>query len=245
MSGGTKIRAVLHAHSEWSYDAKWTLPAMARLFGGLGFHAVLMTEHDQGFKPDSYQRYRDACAEASTAKCRLIPGIEYSSPDNNIHILTSGLPRFLGEGRPVEHTIKDVQNEGGLAVFAHPVRRGAWKLFEDGWIPYLDGIEAWNRKSDGIAISPTGLELLERTGLPPTAGSDFHTLKQLFPLYHRLDLAAGWSDGDVIGQIKRGLGVPMAAGRPIFDGTYSPRAQPFWTRAERLRRLLRGRAPLR
>ena len=101
----TKIRAVLHAHSSWSYDGHWPLPEIARLYGRFGIRAVMMTEHDSGFDPASFQAYRAACAEASTSRCTLIPGIEYSSPDNDIHILTWGLQEFLAEHRPVMETL--------------------------------------------------------------------------------------------------------------------------------------------
>lgn len=49
-----------------------------------------------------------ACAAASTPRCKLIPGIEYSSPGHRIHLLTWGLHSFLAEHRPVEETLAAV-----------------------------------------------------------------------------------------------------------------------------------------
>src|SRR5690625_2953222 len=135
------LRVVLHAHSTWSYDGCWELSRIARLFGRLGADAVLMTEHDTGFPADRYEEYRAACDAASTSKCRLVPGVEYSNPDNSVHILTWGLDRFLGEARAVEATLEDVGAAGGAAIFAHPARRDAWQLFRESWVPLLHGIE--------------------------------------------------------------------------------------------------------
>ena len=43
------IRTASHVHSTWSYDGKWPLEKLSRSFSQLGYRAVLMTEHDQGF----------------------------------------------------------------------------------------------------------------------------------------------------------------------------------------------------
>ena len=94
---GQQISIALHNHSRWSYDGSWSLKGLARFFGTLGYDAVMMTEHDTGFDPDAFAAYRAECAAASTVRCRIIPGIEYSSPDNRIHILTWGLESFLAE----------------------------------------------------------------------------------------------------------------------------------------------------
>ena len=183
-----KVRAVLHAHSRWSYDGHWSLKALASLYGSMGVRAVMMSEHDSGFDPAAFGTYRAACAAASTPRCQLIPGIEYSSPDNDIHILTWGLESFLAEHRPVAETLARVRDLGGVAVFAHPVRRAAWRTFDPAWVPHLAGIELWNRKSDGISWGAEAQTLLHDTGLPATVGQDFHGLRQLYPLTQLFDL---------------------------------------------------------
>jgi predicted metal-dependent phosphoesterase TrpH len=238
------LRVVLHVHSAWSYDGHWQLARVARLFGRLGAGAVMMTEHDTGFAPEGlaqarFAEYRAACAAASTRACRLIPGIEYSDPGNDVHILTWGLGRFLGAGRPVEATLADVREAGGVAVLAHPARRDAWRLFRDAWVPLLDGVEIWNRKTDGLAPGVQALALQTATGLAPTVGVDFHRLRHFYPLDHLADAAAwpGDAPGDAFGDapgetrpeagpeagleaglvraIRAGGLVPRAWGRPL------------------------------
>lgn len=232
----TRIRAVLHAHSTWSYDGHWPLEKIARLYGTLGIDAVMMSEHDTGFEPARFAEYRAACAAASTRRCTLIPGIEYSSPDNDIHILTWGLDRFLAEHRPVRETLEQVRAAGGAAIFAHPVRRQAWQKFDRGWVPLLSGIELWNRKSDGLTWGQEAWKLIGETGLPATVGQDFHRLKQLYPLTMQLktDPAAS-PEAQLVTALREGRGTPLAFRRPLLDGRGAPGDTPHRT-LESLRR---------
>ena len=232
-------KVVLHAHSTWSYDGKWTLEKIARTFGALGVDAVMMTEHDTGFEPERFSEYRAACAAASTRRCTLIPGIEYSSPDNDIHLLTWGLSDFLAEHRPVSETLAAVREAGGVCVFAHPVRREAWKKFEPEWTNSLAAIELWNRKSDGIAPGPEALELLRRTGLPAVVGPDFHKLRHFWPLTNQVAILPGTDlESGLVDALAKGQMRPQAFGRPLVDEAGKVRTG-FHPTLEKGRRALR------
>ena len=202
------VRVALHAHSRWSYDADWPLARIARTFGRLGAAAVLMSEHDTGFEGERFSEYLDECRAAGTARCALVPGIEYSCPDNDVHILVWGLDRFLGASRPVLDTLRDVAEQGGIAVLAHPVRRAAWRLYSPDWRPYLAGIEIWNRKADGLAPGGDALDLVRGSGLAATTGVDFHRAQQLWPLMNEivvdaaLPLEAGLIEGIRAGRVE-------------------------------------------
>lgn len=213
------LKVVLHAHSTWSYDGRWTLSQIAEFFGARGVDAVMMSEHDTGFDPSSFQLYCSECSAASSKKCTLIPGIEYSSPDNDIHILTWGLDRFLAEHRPVLETLKRVKEANGVAVFAHPIRRGAYQKFDDAFVPYLDGIEVWNRKSDGVAPGSEAKALVARTGLPATVGVDFHRLRHYWPLFHQIEIEIESTDleGELVRAIREKRLQPMFATRSIIN----------------------------
>ncbi|MEO9863464.1 MAG: hypothetical protein ABJO29_00660 [Yoonia sp.] len=239
----TQIRVVLHAHSTWSYDGRHRLRQIARLYGALGVRAVMMTEHDTGFAPDQFDAYRQACADASTKRCTLIPGIEYSSPDNRVHILTWGLDRFLGEHRPVLETLRDVQTAGGVAIFAHPIRQDAWQVFDPAWVPYLAGIELWNRKSDGITWGTRAQDLIALTGLPATVGHDFHRLRQVYPLTQRFDVdESAVLEPQLVTALAKGNGNPQAfRGDLSLSDTLHPRLEQIRRKArDGLRRIKRG-----
>lgn len=215
---GQQISIALHNHSRWSYDGFWSLKGLARFFGTLGYDAVMMTEHDTGFDPDAFAAYRAECAAASTVRCRIIPGIEYSSPDNRIHILTWGLESFLAEHRPVVETLERVAEAGGATIFSHPVRHDAWEAFDPAWVPQLSGIEIWNRKSDGIVPGSRALALMTETGLAPTVGCDFHRLRNFYPLSNRMEGAAGEiSETALVTALKEGRLKPHASGTPLLD----------------------------
>ena len=178
----TTLRAAPHVHSDWSYDGSWKLDALARLFGRLGYDAVLMAEHDLGFDQDRWDAYREACARASGAGVLLVPGIEYSDADNRIHVPTWGSEAFLGEGVPTGELLERVEEARASAVLAHPARRGAAEAFEPGWARRLVGVEWWNRKYDGYAPGPVTGRVLGAHGAVPFVGIDFHTARQLIPL---------------------------------------------------------------
>lgn len=235
-----RMRVVIHAHSLWSYDGRYSLDRIARIYGRLGADAVMMTEHDTGFAPERFAAYRATCAASSTPRCHLVPGIEYSSPDNDIHILTWGVGRFLGEHRPVLDTLRDVQAAGGVAVLAHPARRRAWAKVDPAWFGLLHGIELWNRKTDGIAHGPEALALIRQTGLPAFAGHDFHRLRQIWPIWQGVDPPPPGADPEaaLVAAIAGGRSTAMAFGRPILDPDGAPRSL-HHARAERLRRGLR------
>lgn len=181
------IRAASHIHSEWSYDCSWKLDELVREFSGRGYQVMLMTEHDRGFTQSAWNGYREACRECSSEKMLVIPGIEYSDPQNSVHILTWGDLPFLGESLPTMSVLEAVRKEGGVAVLAHPSRKKGWQRFDAIWSQYLTGIEVWNRKTDGWRPSPDALALIAASGCAPFVGVDFHERRHLFPLAMALD----------------------------------------------------------
>jgi len=176
-------RFAIHAHSEWSNDGRWPLLTLARLFASLGYRGVLMSEHDRDFDEDRWVAYQQECGRASSSRFLVIPGIEYSSADNLIHVPTWGDLPFLGEGLDTTMMLREVRARGGVAVLAHPSRQAAWKTYREEWSRYLLGVEIWNLKYDGYAPSTDGIELWrQHPSLMPFAALDFHRARHIFPL---------------------------------------------------------------
>ena len=149
-------RFAVHAHFDWSYDGWFPLPTVAGLLASLGYRGVLMSEHDRGFDEDRWGAYRDACARASSPTFLVVPGIEYSTPDNVIHVPVWGDLPFLGEGLETTTMLHGLAEHGGAAVLAHPSRLDAWERFDPEWTRHLLGLEVWNVKQDGYAPVPRG-----------------------------------------------------------------------------------------
>jgi hypothetical protein len=196
------VRAACHIHSEWSYDAKWPLRDLAGEFARRGYRVLLLAEHDRNFSQVRFQQYRSACAHASSGELLVVPGIEYSDPDNLIHFPTWGITSFLGEGLSTDQLLKKVRANNGVAVLAHPARRKAWLRYDSSWTSYLVGIEIWNRKYDGWAPSPVAATLLRGTDLVPFVSLDFHQRNQMFPLSMHLDISGPITEDNVVNSIR-------------------------------------------
>lgn len=227
--------AACHVHSNWSYDGSWPLEALSQKFRHNGYRVLMMTEHDRGFTPERFNDYRRACANASCEEILLLPGIEYSDPDNRIHVLTWGLSSFLGEGLATADLLKAVKDAGGVAVLAHPSRRNAWQSFASDWSESLLGIEMWNRKYDGWAPSETAPELISRADAVPFVGLDFHTQKQSFPLGMALSVGSQIAEETVIDCLRARRCAPYAFGAPL-DRYLIHKALPVMRAAEGSRR---------
>lgn len=230
------IRSACHIHSEWSYDGSWTLDAIRSKFSDRGYRVVMMTEHDRGFDEDRFQRFREACARASSESVLVVPGIEYSDAENRIHVLVWGLCSFLGEGLATSRMLDAVKDLNGIAVLAHPDRLKAWEIFDPYWAERLLGIESWNRKYDGWAPGKNAPRLLREADQPiPFVGLDFHTKKQLFPLAMALELAGQVTEDSVLRCLRSKQCHAEAFGFRIKGGAFST-AEPALNLAEYARR---------
>jgi hypothetical protein len=209
------LRIAAHVHSTWSYDGEWKLVDLARAFARRGYDAVLMSEHDRTFDDERWERYRAACAAASTGGALLVPGIEYSDAQNLVHVPVWGADGFLGKDRPTGELLRAARAAGAVAVLAHPDRREAWRSFAPEWLVLAHGVEIWNRKVDGWAPGPAGLRLAAAVhDLWPFHGLDFHCARQFFPLAMTTPLDVAPSVEVVLDAVRAGRLRPTAFGRP-------------------------------
>jgi len=194
---GRTVRAVAHVHSAWSDDGFWTLSQVAETSAGLRLDVVLMSEHSRGFSAAKWLEYTEACKQASSDRLLLVPGIEYGDADNTVHMPVWGQVPFFGDGLPTGKLLAEACGSGGVAIWAHPWRREAWRRYEPSWLDYLAGVEIWNRKYDGIAPSRETIALARREGIKLVVALDFHTRRQIFPL--TLGLQLGQSPTSALG----------------------------------------------
>jgi len=231
------VRAVVHVHSEWSYDGAWTLEKIANLFRRLNCKVILMSEHDISFDHTRWESYQKACAKLSDEGLLIIPGIEYSDENNAIHVLTWAVAEFLGNNQPTGNILEKVNEKNGICVFAHPSRHEAWQRLDSSWLPLFHGIEFWNRKFDGIAPSREASDLLKLSGKStPFVGLDFHRINQLFPLSMMIHVKGTLSKDNVFTALRTGQSYPLAMGVSALrftDGFLSSSVKV----ADRIRRL--------
>lgn len=186
-----RVRAVAHIHSEWSDDASWPLERLVESFRERRCGVLLMCEHSRGFTDTKWSRYVEACARASTTEVLVVPGLEYNDADNVVHVPVWGDLPFLGETPDIAEVLARASAARGIAVFAHPWRRDAWRRFDPTWSEHLTAVEIWNRKYDGWAPNRAALAYARELGVPGFVSLDFHTARQFFPLALELTL-----DGD-------------------------------------------------
>jgi hypothetical protein len=242
----TTIKAAFHVHSEWSYDAELPLEEIAALFGKERCDAVFMCEHDRGFSAERLQAYVDACGKASLpGGPLLVPGIEYASPDDRVHVPVWGPVPFLGEGVPTTELLRAVDAHTGAAVLAHPVRRDAWRVFEPEWLALSKGIEIWTRKWDGWAPNPRACRMAAEAGLVGFGALDLHRAHQLFPLSMELEIEGALSVEACVDALCQGRCRALIGGRPVEPltrggigataRTVERVRRPVWRQGRRLR----------
>jgi len=211
-----EVLAACHLHSAWSYDGSWSMESMADAFRRRGYRVMMMTEHENGFTPARYAEFRSECERVTSESMYVLPGIEYSDPENRVHVLVWGAP-FLGEGLRTEALLDAVAAANGVAVFAHPSRRAAWECFTPRWADTLLGIEAWNRKYDGWAPGSAASALLETQTQVPFVGLDFHSARQFFPLGMALDVNGEISERTVLECLRQRRCAARAFGLPLDE----------------------------
>jgi hypothetical protein len=216
----TSARVAVHVHSSWSYDGEWTLPEIARAFSRRRYDVVLMSEHDRSFDQQRWEAYQEACKAASTNDITLIPGIEYEDADNIVHtpVWGGGVP-FLGAGLPTLDLLKATQEEGAVAVLAHPWRKNAISRYQPEWAPLLCAVEIWNRKYDGFAPNAQAVDLVARDKIEPFVSLDFHTSRQFFPLAMSMILDGPPTPASLTEAIRKGQFQPEFLGFPAMAFT--------------------------
>lgn len=211
-----KIRSLFHIHSDWSYDGKWSLEKITKVFRRLGIRAIFTFEHDRDYTQKKWQEYREYCASLSNEEFIIVPGIEYSDPNNRVHICVSGLDRFLGEGLDIDYLLKKIKEHKGTAILAHPARKSAWKDFKPSWAEALLGVEIWNRKVDGWTFNRKSLQLVKENKLFPFIGLDFHRKRQIFPLWLKLEVEKPLSIVNMNEALQKGNFTPVVLGMPAM-----------------------------
>ena len=201
-----------------------------------------MSEHDFDFTPQKWNEYIETCRSVSTRSCVLIPGIEYSSPDDNIHVVTVGAMSYFGARRNLVETLAAVRAEGGASILAHPRRRDCFDKITPELLHHIDAIEIWNRKVDGLLPVRSYFKFAKACSLAVTVGMDLHTRRQIFPMWNIVIADTGPLDGRVIATALRDRTITpawfMGNLSPGLDRDYSFEIGTLAT-AETLRRLVR------
>jgi len=183
---------LVHAHSSYSFDSAVPLADVASLARRRGLRFLLQTEHSNELTTERHGAYREEAARLSGPDLLVVPGVEYASADNRVHVLAIGASSFhedlrlfpMARGRDL---LDRLHAEGGIAVLAHPDRGDVLAVLPPAFLEGLDGVEVWNGKTDILAPSPAAVRLLRArraAGRPllATVGLDLHRLEDYRPV---------------------------------------------------------------
>ncbi len=171
-----EVKAILHTHSTYSYDAKLSLPELKSLLQQNGVSVACMTEHTDELTKERARIFVEECERLSDDTFMFIPGFEI--PYRRTHILLVGMREFFGSYAPELPALHLSTRKASFVVLAHPVRN-AFSV-EDGLLEQIDALEVWNQQYDGKRVPRTrSLRLLEKLRakkptLLATGGVDFH-----------------------------------------------------------------------
>jgi len=151
-----------------------------------------MGEHAEDLDEAKVQALREQSIENSNPGFCVIPGIEFAG-NNDIHILGMGVVRLTCEKDPVA-IAREIHEQGGLAVLAHPKRIG-WECPAEILLA-VDAVEIWNVGYDGkylpSAKALSGFRSMQQINpkLLPVASHDFHRMASFYDVAIEMDVAS-------------------------------------------------------
>jgi hypothetical protein len=157
----------LHCHTTESSDAPGRLKNIVRIAKKRGLDGIAITNHNKVYN-----------GEEEIDGISIIPSVEISVGRGN-HLLGYFVKKNIEEKQGFQKSITEIHNQGGYAVWAHPMREK--DFFEEGSedvFPILDGMESGNGM-DSDEEQAVVSEICKQHNLIETAGSDVHTEGQV------------------------------------------------------------------
>jgi len=140
-----EIVGAIHIHSDYS-DGTKSIPEIAGLANEVGLDFIMISDH---MTLEPYQQG----LEGFYGKTAVLIGYEINDADDKNHYLAFGLSEILSPDLKAVDYVKQVKENGGLGIIAHPdeVRSNLVKYPSYPWsdwsIEGYDGIEIWNHMS--------------------------------------------------------------------------------------------------
>ncbi len=159
------FEADLHIHTTHSRDGYVEPRELVDAAVRLGLFAVAVTDHN------TTAAVREVRKLASGRDLLVVPGVEVSSADG--HILGLGLSEAVPRDLSAGETLRRIEDQGGLAVAAHPGRMYSGLHPEDVAPTGFRTVEVANGHSS-VGLNREARRLAEAMGAGVTGGSDAH-----------------------------------------------------------------------
>ncbi|MEM3641467.1 MAG: PHP domain-containing protein [Candidatus Bathyarchaeia archaeon] len=188
------IRADLHVHTTHSFDALIHPKTLVdQLYAHPFIKAIAVTDHN------TVEGYYKVCELAAPYKdILIIPGVEVATTEGDLIVL--GVAELPPEPWTVQNVIDFTREKDGVVIAAHPYRiyglGDAVKKYNVDAIEVLNGASPpyTNKKAENLA---------RELRLPGVAGSDAHTVSELWTVY--TEIQASLDVNEVLKTIKMGL----------------------------------------
>ena len=188
-------KADLHVHTYHSPDALSSIKGVLKRAKGRQLDIIGITDHD------TIHGAKKAKELAPEFGIEVVIGEEITAKEGGLIALF--IQEKISPNRPVEETVREIHQQGGLAIVPHP----------DNWLPggipfdvimkvfdNLDGIELLNGAWFGWRRAEESKKLNNSTfNLAPTGGSDSHLASQVGCAY---TVFSGKTPADLYASIK-------------------------------------------
>ena len=188
------IRADLHVHTVFSYDASIQPKILVdQLLAHPFIKAVAVTDHNS---VRGYYRVRELAS--AYQDILIVPGVEVSTVGGDLLLL--GVVEVPPQPWTVESVIDFAHSRSGLVIAAHPYR--AFGLGDSAKNYNIDAVEVLNGGCPR-QLNILAEKLAKMAGLPGVAGSDAHRKEELWTVYSEIQASTDLED--ILKAIKRGL----------------------------------------
>ncbi|HEX4799407.1 MAG TPA: PHP domain-containing protein [Candidatus Paceibacterota bacterium] len=214
-----EIRGIIHAHSNYSYDAKLSLVRLREEYIRAGLRFACMTEHTDAMSVESARSFVRECELLSDEQFIFIPGFEV--PYKRAHVLMIGQRIFFDAYAPTIEVLRRWTKECPMVILAHPVRNHF--EVDEGLLSEIDALEVWNQQYEGKRVPRTRSLRLFKTlrekkiELLATGGVDFHRREHLGAPFVTCEVAI-LNESQIIEQLRKGA-YTISSAHTSFEGT--------------------------
>jgi predicted metal-dependent phosphoesterase TrpH len=181
------LKADLHVHTKYSVDCNTPVEKIVSRCLEIGINCVAICDHGTA---------EGALRMRKIAPFKVIVAEEIMTPDGEI--MGMFLKKTIPSRISVKEAISQIRAQGGLVCIPHPfdrLRRSALRNNMIGEIAdQIDIVEVFNSRTIFPQNSAKALAFASKHGIPKSAGSDAHTLREIGNAYVEMPEFKGKDD---------------------------------------------------